>query len=180
MIGKTPGKVGQDLLAGSQFLAQSLGEAKSNALKGRVILLHSIPYFPADTLLVLPGDIWESQVLAHVAVVYEISAAIRFHISLFLKTDRSIMKTTRFMHRLPSLTAIPLLYSPLYLHLAVKGPSTGNAENLKPEFSTSLRLTFSAQFQTCRFQRTLNRHPEEMSPLTAPLKPLFSLLLRLH
>lgn len=87
---------GQDAPTSTEFLAQSLCEYKCNAEKEKLSCFTASHIF----LLVLhppvfTGGIWESQALAHTAVVYNnSSAAIWFHESLYLKMGRSVMKAT--------------------------------------------------------------------------------------
>lgn len=87
---------GQDLPTSTEFLAQSLCKYKCNAEKEKSTCFTASHIF----LLVLhppvfTGGIWESQALAHTAVVYNnSSAAIWFHKSLYLKMRRSVTKAT--------------------------------------------------------------------------------------
>lgn len=100
----------------------------------------------------------------------------------------SMMKTTKFYAErlLPpsrSLRAAALLYSPLDLHLGVKGPSSGNVESKKPEISTSLR---HLQCSVLSFRHSIFRRPKQPpsgnEPSSSPtqLESLFGLSLGLR
>lgn len=87
---------GQDPPTSTEFLAQSLGEYKCNAEKEKsAFFTASRIFLPVLHPPVVTGGIWESQALAHTAVVYNSSSAAGWcQKNLCLKMGRSVMEAT--------------------------------------------------------------------------------------